>query len=307
MLPWSVDLKNILMLLQKASDLLPSWQISSQLPVWVFILLVIMILEYGQIGRKRYLLAAVLLLIVNNFKSAFLPFYTVTFLDVGQGDSCIITAPFSSSALMIDTGGSSYRDLAKEVLIPYLQRNALRKVKVIVSHDDDDHCGALESLAENYDVDAVIREKKEKITFGNLTVHDPLYDLRFSNDNDNSLICYINISRFGFLFLGDVSSSAEEILAERYPLMDVDFIKLAHHGSSGSTSDRLLSTYLPEWGIISAGVNNSYGHPAREVLERLSAYKVSALNTQNEGAIRFTVFRWFAVYRTSEGKTGLIL
>ncbi len=305
-LPWSINMEAVLLAFQRINDSLPVLEISSQLPAWMFFLLMIMILEYGQIRRKRYLLAAVLLLAANTFKSSFLPFYTVTFLDVGQGDSCVITVPFSPSALLIDTGGSAYRDLASEVLIPYLKRNALRRVSVIVSHDDADHCGALESLMKNYRVEEVIREKKREITFGNLTIHDPLYDVLFSNDNDNSLISYISIGRCGFLFLGDVSGEVEEILAQRYPLMDADIIKLAHHGSSGSTSDRLLSTYLPECGIISAGVNNSYGHPAKEVLERLSAYKVSVLNTQDEGAIRFIVFRRFALYHTSNGKTGFI-
>ncbi|MBR0136945.1 MAG: MBL fold metallo-hydrolase [Erysipelotrichaceae bacterium] len=305
-LPHVPDLERLIMKLQEMNDSLPVLEVSSELSTALFALTVIMILEYGQIRKKRYVLAVLVIITINMFKSCLVPFHTVTFLDVGQGDGCVITVPFSSRALMIDTGGSPYRDLAIEVLIPYLKRNALRKVSVIISHDDSDHCGALESLVENYEVKEVFTEKKEKIIFGDLVIYDPLYDLKFDNDNDGSLISYFKIGRFGFLFLGDVSANVEEILTERYPLLDADVIKLAHHGSANSTSEKLLSTYLPDYGIISAGLNNSYGHPAKEVLERLNSLKTGVLNTQNEGAIRFYVFRWFMIYRTSKGKTGFV-
>ena len=126
-------------------------------------------------------------------------------IDVGQGDCSLITFPFSKEGLLIDVAGNIYKDISKDIIIPYLNSLSIKSVDVIISHDDYDHCGGLNSLMENFNVNNIYKEKKQRILFENLTVYTLLHDEKNDDINDNSLISYFNINQFYFLYLADVS------------------------------------------------------------------------------------------------------
>ena len=110
----------------------------------------------------------------------------------------------------------------------------------------------------------------------------------------------------GFLFLGDISIKVEEDLANDFNQLEVDVLKVAHHGSATSSGDVLLSTYRPRWAVISAGRNNRFNHPADEVVKRLTGYGIKVLCTKEDHAVEFMVFRPFTLYRTAAGRYGII-
>lgn len=297
-----IKLDWVLALRERIPALIINGRISSVLIVlgWVFIY------RLDLAGRERYFYAMILLLVINHYQSCLRPFPTVSFLDVGQGDCAVISVPFSSRGLLIDTGGSYYKDIAGDLLIPYLRSQGISSVGVIVSHEDYDHCGALPELINSYRVSRVIWEKQD-VALGNLTVRCLLKEVEFADINENSLISYVNLSGFGFLFTGDINSEVEELLVNEYQQLSVTVLKAAHHGSATGTSAKLLETYRIGYCIISAGRNNRYGHPAGEVLQRLDDYGVRVLNTQKDHAVRFTILRNVMLVSSAGGYRGVFV
>ena len=104
-------------------------------------------------------------------------------------------------------------------------------------------------------------------------------------ENEDSLVILMSCNDMSMLFTGDLGIESEEILLDRYDIGKVDILKAGHHGSEYSTGNRLLSEISPSLCIISAGVDNQYGHPAIETLERLNEHDVDVISTQDHGAI----------------------
>lgn len=260
----------------------------------IFILFLIIIIYcffyYMITGYKKYVYILLIILILNNFSAFFRPYYTITFLDIGQGDCCLITVPFSNEGLLIDTGGSKYKDVGNELLIPYLKRLNINQVDVIITHLDYDHYGALEQLEQNFRVNRVYYDKKYEIDFHNLKIYNPLYSYQYDNENDNSQISYIRLKQFYFLFLADVGIKPEYDLVNEYGQLKVDVVKLSHHGSKTATTEKMLAAYRIDTAVISAGRGNRYGHPNNEVVERLKNYQVNILSTKDNHAIKFYIF-----------------
>jgi len=105
--------------------------------------------------------------------------------------------------------------------------------------------------------------------------------------NENSLVVRLEWGRFSALLTGDAGFPAESLLAGR--VGRVDLLKVGHHGSRGSTSDRLLAETDPAVAVIMAGRNNRHGHPAPAALERLAAAGARVFRTDQDGTVRVTV------------------
>ena len=95
------------------------------------------------------------------------------------------------------------------------------------------------------------------------------------------------IDLFDFLFTGDISSRIEEKIVKDNPYLNVDVLKVAHHGSNTSTCEEFISVIKPEYSIISVGKNNRYGHPNDDVLENLDDSKI--YRTDQDGSIMFKI------------------
>ena len=253
--------------------------------------IIILLVFYQRYSDNSRLTACMWLLVLNNFQCCFRPYAKVVYIDVGQGDSTLVSLPFNKGNFLIDTGGSTYKDIAKDILYPVLSSYGIRDLDaVIITHDDIDHAGGLESLSSLIEIDEVITQKNNIYSFENIQFYDFLSEYEFEDGNANSLITYFDIYGTRFLILGDIGKEQESILINERGNFVVDVLKVAHHGSKTSTSDKLLTSTKPRLSIISAGENNRYGHPSTEVIERLRAYKINYLSTTTSGAIEINIF-----------------
>lgn len=229
----------------------------------------------------------------------------VVFADVGQGDSALIITAEGRSCLI--DGGGNYREeetgyTGLRILLPLLMHEGITALdQVLVSHAHSDHLSGLLTLLQEYPVKSIglpeypgaeqdfaelLQICVEKgITVEYLSAGDALrLDGRTTlsilhpegskapadgNLNNTSMCCLLEYDRFRVLFTGDLETDGEiAFLAVNGPV-DCDVLKVAHHGGRDATSKRFLQAVTPETAIISVG-KNSYGHPSKEVLERLS-------------------------------------
>jgi competence protein ComEC len=246
---------------------------------------------------------------------------TVTFLDVGQGDSIFIRTP-SGRTLLVDGGGRSQRgdrkyDAGEKIVVPFLRQEGVKQIDLVIStHPDEDHLGGLFSVIGNIPVKgvlisgfpdpsesyreflALVREKQiplYRAKKGDRWEVDQGIFLRMLNPpspyvtgtrrdvNANCIVFELDYEKRSFLFTGDVEGEVEPLL--QASLHPVDVLKVAHHGSKYSTSASFLQTVHPRYAVISVGRNNSYGHPDAELLKRLKEEGARILRTDESGAI----------------------
>ena len=207
----------------------------------------------------------------------------VYFVNVGQGDSIIIKN--KSHTVMIDTGGNKSFDMAEETLIPFMNKKKITHLDaLILTHDDFDHSGAKDSLIQNFKVGDVLTEQNQfPYKVGDLYIEN-LNTFSFEEENDKSLFLSLDFIGKKFLFTGDASVKTEEKILEKYNV-DCDILKVGHHGSNTSTSEKFLKAASPNEAIISCGEKNSYGHPHQEIIDRLKKYNIKIRRTDEEGTI----------------------
>ena len=207
----------------------------------------------------------------------------VYFVNVGQGDSIIIKN--RSYTVMIDTGGNKSFDMAEEALIPFMNKKKITHLDaLILTHDDFDHSGAKDSLIEKFKVKNLLTEPEQfPYSVGDLTFYN-LNTFDFEEENDKSLVLSLNFIHKKWLFTGDASVKTEEKILEKYDV-DCDILKVGHHGSNTSTSEKFLKAASPYEAIVSCGEKNSYGHPHKEIIDRLKKYNVKIRRTDEEGTI----------------------
>lgn len=244
---------------------------------------------------KRHVRAMTIIILssilVSSIPIANLLTCSVSFINVGQGDSILIRDGFKT--VMIDTGGSLYSDIASESLIPYLKKNQIYRIDyLITTHDDLDHSGAAQSLIDKFPVKNYVTEKSAfPLRVGNLLFTNlNTFSSEASDDNAQSLVIYLEFLGLKWLFTGDAPIEIEKNIVEEYPRLDVDILKVGHHGSDSSTCGPFLEAITPAEAVISVG-KNSYGHPTDLVLDRLRKYKVKVRRTDIEGTISYTKWR----------------
>lgn len=256
---------------------------------------ILLLLIYYFILLKKYnKLLLILVLLINILIPKLDNNYYVYYLDVGQGDSTALLSPHNKNVILIDTGGkinSSYK--VSDNTIKFLKSKGISKIDyLILTHGDYDHAGDAINIInkikvkhvifnnDSYkniesDIIKVLKSKKINYTkenklvlFGNtrlLFLHHNLYE----DENNNSIINYLNIYNNQFLFMGDASLDREQELIKKYHLTNIDFLKVGHHGSKTSSSDYFINIIKPKYSIISVGLNNKYNHPSKETLNNL--------------------------------------
>ena len=242
---------------------------------------------------------------------------SVVFLDVGQGDSILIHAP-NGQVMLID-GGRSIQ-LANQEILPQINAWGARQVDVlVVTHPDADHISGLVGVLENFPVKLAaltgdqhttqiyerlltdLRDKGVKglqvrtgttIPFDSavqLEVLSPDDDfVNHDNTNDGSIVLQLTYGQTSFLFMGDAEMSVNQAILQRGAEVRATVLKLGHHGSRTSTDASWLQAVQPQWGIISAGAGNSYGHPHPEVIAALDQLGIPYLRTDEHGTITVT-------------------
>lgn len=215
----------------------------------------------------------------------------VDFINVGQGDACLIRN--QNKTIMIDTGGLKYMDVAKESLIPYFKKKQIYQIDlVITTHDDSDHKGALKSLTSNFTVEQYIYDYKcfpltyAGIKFVNYNKHIDAY----TDDNAKSLVIGFHAAKKDFLVTGDAPIEVEKAIIKENKTIPCNVLKIGHHGSKTSTCDEFIKFLNPKEAIISVGKNNYYGHPNKPVLEILTSNNVPYKRTDEVGTITYWSF-----------------
>ena len=233
----------------------------------------------------------------------------VTALDVGQGESVVLTC--GPRAVVVDCGGSAVTHDAGEAAVQYLggqRRNHLDAL--VLTHLHSDHVNGAARLLSQVRVDSLYLPREadqdgylpdilsaaeaagtrvEYVTENLLLRMGDLELTLFApqlpgGENENCLMALAAQDGFEVLITGDCPAAAEELLAARYELPDIEVLVAGHHGSRTSTCERLLEETRPDVAILSVGYN-TYGHPSPEVLSRLEYYHISVLRTDREGRV----------------------
>lgn len=253
---------------------------------------------------------------------------TVSMLDVGQGDCIFLCGP-AGNKYLIDGGSSDVEQVGKYRIEPFLKSQGVGEVDyVFLTHGDKDHySGILEMLERqevgvrirnlvlpaNYKQDAALTELvgiARNAGVHTLVMHegDCLYEGEGTNraalqltclqpsvkddklsGNAGSLVLDITYGAFSMLCTGDVEAEGEEMLVKKLRGKDYDVLKVAHHGSKNSTSQEFLKVTKPEIALISAGKDNSYGHPHVETIKRLENAQNQVFYTMRSGLITLEV------------------
>jgi competence protein ComEC len=242
----------------------------------------------------------------------------VTFLDVGQGDAIFIQTP-SGKQILID-GGPSETALLSQLgrQMPFWDRTL---DVILLTHPDSDHVNGLVGVLERYQVDMVIHRQIEMdsetyaywlalVADEGATVYQGEAGLQMTLDtglemivlhpgvglwedaNNNSVVTRLTYGQVSLLLPGDIEAEVEQQLvgARRDTSLRSTVLKVPHHGSCSSTTQRFLDTVDPEVVVISVGADNRFGHPCEEVLERLEARaeqgrSVPVYRTDEQGAV----------------------
>ena len=115
-------------------------------------------------------------------------------------------------------------------------------------------------------------------------------DIEYSDANDYSPIMLLTYGETKLLLTGDAETEMEQEFLTHYTSnMDVDILKVGHHGSETSTSQALLDLVNPEYAVIQCGNNKTYQHPRQATLDRLSAEDITVYRTDNNGTIVLTI------------------
>lgn len=210
----------------------------------------------------------------------------VYFINVGQGDSILIKN--KDNIVMIDTGGSTSFDMAKETLIPFLNKKQINHIDLLITtHDDFDHSGASASLIDNFNVKSCLNRRDDfPVKVGDIYLEN-LNTFSGKDKNDNSLVFNVDFMGKKFLFMGDASIETEKYMIANNIDLDCDILKVGHHGSSTSTCEEFLNKATPEEAIISSAKKNKYNHPNKEVIERLNKHNIKIRQTSIEGTISY--------------------
>ena len=232
--------------------------------------------------------------------------FSLTYLDVGQGDAAIISC--DGHYMLIDGGDAGCSDR----MYSYLKRNGISYLDIVVaSHPHSDHVGGLAGALNyakaglvlcpvtEYDSDAfrdfvkyakkngpgiTVPKKLDTYALGSATV--TILGLNADEGNNASIILSVTYGERVFLFTGDAEREAEQAVLADYPeLLAADVLKVGHHGSDDATTYPFLREILPEFAVISCGAGNPYGHPTDNTLSRLRDADVTVYRTDLHGDI----------------------
>lgn len=263
---------------------------------------------------------------IFHFITTLNPVGKVVTLDVGQGDAVLFIPPFHQKTVLIDTGGrvifGETEDEKKDFLLSHdkklvsaLKALGIRELDaVILTHNDFDHTGSLPFLSQEIQInhlyfpfgsetegilDRFLLEGKnlktnlhpvgttDKIIHGVLNFEVLWPNKVGKGENNDSVVLLSKIGGLVWLFTGDLEAKGEETLLRMYPNLSCDVLKIGHHGSKTSTTEKFLKQLDPSTAIISSGKNNRYGHPHPDVLERLVESDTHIFRTDEQGAIHF--------------------
>lgn len=240
--------------------------------------------------------------------------YTVTYIDVGQGDSALIRS--KDTNILIDAGTDKN---ARKIRIA-LDRLKVDKLDLVVlSHLDSDHISGMSEIINNYKIKKIItgqiserylpsstsfdefnvavENKKipvqmvmagDKFSLNGIFLSVLSPSEEYGESNEDSAVVMVNCGKKKLLFTGDISSKVEKNLLKKSNLK-ADFLKVAHHGSYKGTSKEFLNKVNPSYAVVSVSEYNNYNLPNVEVMRRLYGYGCKVFRTDEMGSITFHI------------------
>ena len=275
--------------------------------------------------QKIAVLMLVLLIFIGGWKACRPGDLQVHFIDVGQGDAALVITPHGH-AFMVDAGGvrEGGYDIGRMVDVPYLLHYGVRQLDYIfLTHAHDDHAAGVRGILGKIPVKAVMTghegtgeylkvfgrgeaARLEKLLAPlrentSMELDGVRIEILYSPDrrevregnvqatgNEFSNLIRVSYGNASFLFTGDLVTVQEAELLRRGTQLGSTVLKVGHHGSRTSSSEAFLQAVNPRWAVISCGYANSFGHPHKEIVQRISDVTgAELLRTDEKGAIVF--------------------
>lgn len=236
---------------------------------------------------------------------------SIHIIDVGQGDSILIQTPKNTNILV--DGGNEDSSL---IISKFIKSKKAKNLDlVIATHPDTDHIGSLDTVINKFKVSKLYLPNKntnndsyynliqacnkknikpQYLSKGDiinlednlkLTILNPSYT--HEDSNSNSIVFKLDYKNKSFLFTGDATKENEIEMINNFNLNDIDFLKVAHHGSKNSSTEEFLKSTTPDVAAISCGYDNTYGHPHKDTLLRLAQVNTKVYRTDKQGHISF--------------------
>jgi competence protein ComEC len=265
--------------------------VMSSIFIIIFVLSLFFLVQ--QTWKKAYI-SVTILAIMFALHVVIMPFNeptTITFLDVGQGDTTLLSS--KNCKIVVDAFDTS---------VNYIKHIGISVIDYLfLTHSDNDHIKEANTLIESFEVRHVIGNPYDDYALDSPIQRSTLRNYQcgafeleilspdddYFNSNDNSLVLKIQVEGVTLLMMGDASKEVEKDLIETYQdRLKVDMLKVGHHGSNTSTSYEFIEWVFPQIAIVSVGRNNRYGMPHEEVLYALNHIKT--YRTDKDGSIIFT-------------------
>lgn len=282
------------------------------------------VLYKKNIYKKRVVLIwGILSILIVSFISKTLPQpLEIAMLDVGHGDSILITTPHKNT-ILIDTGdsysydGKTY-DSGERTVVPYILDQGYRKIDLLIlSHLDSDHIGGLEAVSKSLKINniglsinsnkkegiskiqEIIKKEKAKTIYlsknqefnidgVNFKILLPAKKERIEDENNDSIVILMEYQGIKTLFMGDLEKEGEQELIKNNKDLDIDILKIGHHGSITSTTKELIEATTPKVALISVGTRFK-SIPSNEVLDRLGSVYSKVYRTDKMGQITLKI------------------
>ena len=231
--------------------------------------------------------------------------FSIHFIDIGEGDSMIISS--NNEYILIDTGKYEYKDK----LLKYINNLGIKEFKYVIgTHAHEDHIGTMPTIIRNYKVDRFLMPSCEvnntsyTLTRKELDKRNISYEIPSINDeytlndtklkvisisdkcdelNDTSIVLKVTYKSNSFLLTGDATKNVELNILDKD--IKSDLLKVSHHGSNHSSSAQFLNKVKPVYAIISTGENNDYHHPHNITLQKLDKINTKVYRTDLNGNI----------------------
>ncbi len=240
--------------------------------------------------------------------------FSLTFLDVGQGDCALLIC--DGKTMLIDAGENGY----EATVMKYLDSVGIGKLDyAVATHPHSDHIGGMAEIIESYTPGTLIMPYigedmiPDSFTYTDMMkaadengceIYTPVFgdiidfgsaqiavigptDDYTDNLNDMSLALMVYYGETSYLLAGDMEQSEETDILNSPAVLDCDVLKVAHHGSSDSSCAEFIKAASPEYCVISVGSGNEYGHPHEAALDRLREYTDKIYRTDICGNIYF--------------------
>lgn len=286
------------------------------------ILILLLPICYKNYIARKYALLCILvataLFAFESYREVLHPSWTLTTIDVGQGDSHLIKAP-SGRYFLVDAGDNSKQDSGKDIIVPFLHHIGVSKLDaLIITHPDKDHFGGAKSILKMFPVkelwasDCAVKESKpdwQQVLGEARKRHIPIRNIHRGilwkenyfemrtihprNDvcveaNEGSITLRLKGLGHSAILTGDLTVKGEKEIMKTDAYLKSDVLKLGHHGSKTSSSVQFLNAVSPTYAIIPSGRKNRFRHPHKQVTDRLDSLNIPYINTAKKGTITFT-------------------